>query len=233
MIKIAIVEDDRIYSSQTKNYLEKYAKENGCEFDIDVYEDALVFLDSYKFADIVLMDIQMPHIDGLRAAKELRKMDENAVLIFITNYIQFAIKGYEVNALDYIVKPYTYIRFSTLIKKAVRQVMLKGGEGFFIRSEGNVCKIYPATLLYVQIREHLLEYHTESGVVETWGTLKKALEGLPQKDFVCVSRAYIVNMKYVKGTIGNNIQLINGEMLPLSERKRKEFIDVLSKYVGG
>ena len=109
MIKIAIVEDDAIYSSQFKQYLNKYELENGEDFDITFYSDGDMIVEDYHSQfDIILMDVEMRFMDGMTAAEEIRKTDKEVVIIFITNMPQYAIRGYAVEALDYILKPVSY-----------------------------------------------------------------------------------------------------------------------------
>ena len=104
MFKIAIVEDNRAAMEKLQGYLERYAQENNEKFDIASFGDALAFLDSYRrIYDMVFMDIELPFINGMEAAQRLREIDKQVVLLFVTNMAQFAVKGYEVDALDYLV----------------------------------------------------------------------------------------------------------------------------------
>lgn len=232
MIKIAIVEDEEECARQTKEYLLRFAEENDYSFSIDEYTDAISFLEGYTSFDLVLMDIRMPHMDGLQAAKKLRQLDDKVPLIFLTNFVKYAIKGYEVNAVDYILKPLSYARLSSLMKKTLRNV-IKNDDVIFVRANGVMRKIYTSEILYVQVKGHYLLYYTEKGRIETWGSLKNAESSLPEKYFARCEHAYIVNLKYVESVEKETIRLKNGEELPVSERKRKEFLNKLSEYVKG
>lgn len=113
MIRIAIVEDEDLYIRQLTQYLEKYEKKEQEDFEITVYRDGDGITSQYNAQfDIILMDIQMKFVNGMTAAEEIREVDSEVVIIFITNMTQYAIRGYEVDAFDYILKPVSYFAFS-------------------------------------------------------------------------------------------------------------------------
>ena len=123
MIKIAVVEDDERYVSKLLQYLETYQKEENEDFLIKVYRDGDDIAANYKAQyHIILMDIQMKFVDGMTAAKEIRKNDSDVIIIFITNISQYAIRGYEVGALDYIIKPVSYFVFHQKLKRAITRL---------------------------------------------------------------------------------------------------------------
>ena len=116
MKHIAVVEDDSSASQQIQNYLSLYQKENEQEFSVTVFADGLSILEDYHpIWDIILMDIEMPLMDGMTAAKCIRELDQSVIIIFITNMAKYAIKGYEVGALDFVLKPVSYFAFSLKI----------------------------------------------------------------------------------------------------------------------
>ena len=101
MVRIAIVEDEDIYIKQLTEYMKRYQQESGEEINVTVYRDGDGIISKYKAQfDIILMDIQMKFMDGMTAAEEIRKTDSEVIIIFITNMTQYAIRGYEVDALD-------------------------------------------------------------------------------------------------------------------------------------
>ena len=112
MIRIAIVEDEDQYIHQFTEYLHNYQDIIKEEIAIDIYHDGDEITSKYKSQyDIILMDIQMKFVNGMTAAQEIRTMDSEVIIIFITNMSQYAIHGYKVGALDYILKPVSYFSF--------------------------------------------------------------------------------------------------------------------------
>ena len=123
MIRIAIVEDEETYINQFTEYLQNYQKTTNEEIDVTVYRDGDEITSKYKSQyDIILMDVQMKFIDGMTAAQEIRNVDSKVIIIFITNMSQYAIHGYKVGALDYILKPVSYFSFC----KHIGEKLLRG-----------------------------------------------------------------------------------------------------------
>ena len=118
MIQIAIVEDEEIYVKQLTEYIQKYQTERGKSIKVTVFGDGEDIIENYSGGfDIILMDIQMRFMDGMTAAEKIRQMDQKVIIMFITNMIQYAVRGYEVDAMDYVVKPVEYFSFSQKLDK--------------------------------------------------------------------------------------------------------------------
>ena len=120
MIRIAIVEDEAAVREQLTGYVQRYTRQYGTTFEVTEFSDGVEILDEYRpMYDIVLLDVEMKHLDGMETAQRIRELDKDVVLIFITNMAQYAIKGYAVGALDYVLKPVPYFAFSQQLQKAV------------------------------------------------------------------------------------------------------------------
>jgi len=112
LLRVAIVEDDDSYAETLQEYLNKYEQENEVRFQVVRYEDGADLVEKYHGDfDILIMDIELKFMDGMTAAQHIRKMDSNVIIIFVTNMPQFALKGYQVDALDYVLKPISYYAF--------------------------------------------------------------------------------------------------------------------------
>ena len=121
MIRIAIVEDDQSADDQLTACLEKLSLQSKEVFDLSHYPDAQQFLFAFHSQfDLIFMDIEMPNMDGLSAARRMREIDSNVALVFVTNLARYAINGYEVSALDYILKPLDYDAFYLKMQKVLR-----------------------------------------------------------------------------------------------------------------
>ena len=234
MINISIVDDDEEIIEQLDRYLRRFSEENGAEFNIRNYRDALSFLDEAQYPDIVLMDIEMPHLDGMKAAQNMRRVAPKVALIFITNSVQYAVKGYSVDAIDYVLKPVTYTRFSSLMKKTLRIVGQNAGAEIYVKTLSGVRKLYSNSILYVEIRGHLLNYYLADERIETWGTLKEVEQKLPSDSFVRCNHCCIVNLKHVTSVQKDVIKLSGtGTELTVSHGKKKEFTARFNRFMGG
>ena len=112
MIRVAIVEDDAEVQGVLQEYVRRYTRQYGTEFEVTLFADGVDILDDYRAVyDIIFLDVEMKHLDGMTTAERIRQMDAEVILIFITNMAQYAIRGYSVGALDYVLKPVPYFAF--------------------------------------------------------------------------------------------------------------------------
>lgn len=123
MVKIAIVEDSLSDANRMQEYLERWRASEGEEIQVSIFQRAWDFLSSFNGQfDIIFLDIMLPDKNGVDTAKCIRKVDESVIIVFTTNMKQYAINGYEVNALDFVLKPIRYNRFELLMKKCISRI---------------------------------------------------------------------------------------------------------------
>lgn len=230
MIRIAVVEDDELYISQLLQYLEDYQREEAEEFSIKVYRDGDGITADYKAQyDIILMDIQMKFVDGMTAAEEIRKADSEVVIIFITNMPQYAIRGYEVGALDYILKPVSYFAFCQKLKRAITRLKRTGKHYVVVPVKGGVKRVEVSDIYYIESQGHNLVYHTKDGIFLSAGTMKSAEDALREMHFSRGNKGYLINLEHVEG-IKEKCAVVKGENLLLSRPRINAFMQELTKY---
>lgn len=231
MIHIAVVEDEQAYVEQLTEYIARFQEEFSQEMKVTVFSDGDEIAEDYRADyDIILMDIQMRFMDGMTAAEKIRELDRDVVIMFITNMTSYAVKGYEVDALDYIVKPVEYFSFSRKLLRAMERVKKKEESYLMIPVESGIQKLAVGEIYYVESFGHQLIYVTKKGRFSSRGVMKQAEEQLAPKGFFRSGKSYLVNMKYVEG-ISEGCCLIHGEKLQISRQKRKEFMEVLLNYM--
>lgn len=232
MIRIAIVEDEDFYVEQLTEYLKRYEQEENEKLDITVYRDGDGITQKYKFQfDIILMDIQMKFVDGMTAAEEIRKIDSKVVIMFITNMTQYAIRGYEVDALDYILKPVAYFAFSQKLNRAIERIKKRERRYIMISVKGGMVRLEVTDIYYVESQGHNLVYHIVGGTYVTAGTMKSAEKQLSGMNFSRGNKCYLINLEHVEG-IKDKCAIVKGESLRISRPRLNDFMKDLTKYWG-
>ena len=123
MIRVAIVEDEAAVRDQLMGYVQRYMRQYDAQIEVTMFTDGVEILEGYRpVYDIIFLDVEMQHLDGMETASRIRALDSDVLLIFITNMAQYAIKGYAVGALDYVLKPVPYFAFSQQLQKAAGQL---------------------------------------------------------------------------------------------------------------
>lgn len=233
MLKLAIVDDEDVYVDKLIKYINKYSVEKQIEFEIFRFYDGDEILEKYAGNyDIIFMDIQMRFIDGMTAAEKIREIDEQVIIMFITNMINYAIRGYEVDAFDYIVKPVEYFSFSKKLDRAMTKVNRGKPPLILLKIQSGIMKISPNDIFYIESEGHNLYYVTKNGTYKTRARMQDAEEELNKYCFARNNKSYLVNLQYVEG-IEDGCCIINGRNLLISRPRKNDFMAALTKYIGG
>jgi len=231
-IRIVVVEDDESCTNQLLEYLNRYKQEYGEYIETASFSDGFELLENYNHDfDIILMDVQMPFVDGITAAGEIRKIDPEVVIIFITNMAQYAIRGYEVNAMDYVLKPVGYFAFSQRIDRAIMRLKKKNAHYLTIPVRGGIQKLDISQIYYIEVQNHTLVFHTVSGDFISTGTMKDIESKLQEMYFARGNNCYLINLRHVYA-INDGAAVINGKNLMLSRSRKNSFMESLTNYIG-
>ena len=233
MIKVAIVDDEIQVRKQLLSMLNKYAEENQISFSAVQFESGAAFLmHSEEVFDLILMDVQMPIIDGLETAKQLRKTNKTSTLVFITNSVQYAVEGYTVDATDYIVKPVSYLSFSMKIKHALEKVARQKHCEINLKTADGLVMLDIADIYYIEVMKHELIYHTAKGLFRVWGVLNRIENQLAEYHFQRCNICYLVNLQHVE-SLEDNDAIVKGTRLRISASKKKDFYLAMMHYMKG
>ena len=164
MIRVAIVEDEAAVREQLAGYVQRCTRQYGTLFEVTMFTDGLEILEEYRpVYDIIFLDVEMPQLDGMETARRIRAMDSEVQLIFITNMAQYAIKGYAVGALDYVLKPVPYFAFSQQLQKAVGQLTRRARQYLAVPVDGGMRRVDAAEVYYIESDGHRINFYTENG----------------------------------------------------------------------
>jgi len=233
MYRVAVVEDEKVYADTLLEFCNRYSSEKSETLLAVHFDNPCVFLEKYKGNyDIVLMDILMPMMEGMECARQLREKDDSVALCFVTNLAQYAIRGYEVGALDFIIKPVTYDVFAVKINRIIRLLKKRVSSTIVLSNHNTAQVINLRDLCYVETFGHDLIFHTTEGNYEGYGDLTSLEKDTRFSRFLRTHHSYLVNGEHVTSFEADTLT-VHGEKLPVSRRRRKECFEKLAILMGG
>lgn len=231
-LKVAIVEDSKEDMELLKKAMLRFGQEESIDVQITWFERATSFLE-YNISnfELVFMDIEIPDMNGVEAAKKMREINQDIVLIYVTNLAKYAVLGYETDASAYILKPLNYSSFAFKMKKIITLIISKRKEKFILQF-GNKTMVFPIrNIIYVEVMKHKLIIHAIDGDYETWkATMGQISKQLKPYGFSQCNVCYLVNLQYVNSIV-DDMAIIKGIPLKISSTKKKQFKDDLTSYI--
>lgn len=233
MVRIAVAENAPEEMTRLTEYLERYRQEHGLTFEVSCFTDGADLMEHYQAAyDVIFLDIEMPNMDGMSTARRIREVDSEVILVFVTHMAQYALKGYEVRAMDFLVKPLVYETFALRMDLLLPRIPEENEHTLLLNSKNETRRISVERLIYVEANKHKMYFHTEDGVFESNCTMKWVEEQLAGADFFRCDHGLLVNLRYVTW-VGQNELLAGGQRLKISRPKRKLFMQAFADYIGG
>ncbi len=233
MIRIAVVEDNEQDLRQIVDKLLEYQKEHGSPLEISTFSNGMELMTHYKpIYDLLILDIEMPLMDGISVANRVREVDKMVQILFLTNMAQYALKGYEVEAKGHILKPISYFALVMEMKKIERTIGSQSKRSILLAGINETKRILVDEITYVEINNHQLIFHTLRETSAVTGSLKSIERDLAQNGFASCNRCHLVNMRYVERVEKLSV-VVAGETLSISRNRRKAFLNALNAYYGG
>lgn len=228
-MRIAICDDQAECRRQTESAIRECLR--GADYGIDVFKEGKAFLQTFqkKAYDLVFLDIEMPEMDGITVAKELRKLHRDVPIVFLTSHIEYALEGYEVNALRYLTKPVSIPKLQEVLA-CVRQ-RLQEQRKLWVKTDLSEKKLLIKDIIYMEAQnQNILIYTTEEAYSVRYN-LSDYEQELAQDGFFRIHRGYLVSLRHIKSVGKHEITLDNGTVLPVSRTKEKELKDMLFRYI--
>lgn len=231
---VCIVEDEAMDAERLKKCVERYAQEKEELVSVRMYSSGIAFLEAYRTdADLVFLDIEMPLFNGLEISQKLRQMDKDVSIVFVTNMAQYALHGYKVGALDYIVKPAGYGSVADCMRRAFLNPPRRQSKRLILpASSTDIISVAADEILYIEKFSNFLVFHTVHGDWKMRGTMREAESWLHEECFSLSSSGCLINLQFVERVTKNTV-IVRGQELPLARQRKKEFVNDLLNSMGG
>lgn len=234
MYHIVICDDEKMFVSEVKESLERYAKEKDLDFRIQVYYDGKDLIDHYEEEfDLIFMDIKMERMDGLKTAEEIRKRDKEVGLIFLTSIAEHVFRGYEFGAVNYLLKPLKYERLEMELDRFFSIYSGKKERLFIVNNHNTIFSVPYKKIRYIEVekRNVLMHYENQQQIIHK--SMKEMAQLFKSEmSFARCHASFLINLSYVTGVEGMEAVLSTGERIPISYPKKKEFMLQLAEYWG-
>lgn len=234
VVRVAVVEDESPARERVLDHLRRYGSDQHVTFDVQTYSDGRDLLSGYRpDHDVIFLDIQMRHLDGLETARRVRTVDADVVIVFITNMAQYAIRGYEVDALSYLVKPVPYFAFAKEMTRCLARLRRAGSESIVVATGSELARVDVVDIVYIESERHRITVHALDRSYVLTGTLKSFEAELGGKGFFRSNNCYLVNLRHVTAVDQAGCTMVGGAHLQVSRPRRRDFLDALTDHLGG
>lgn len=223
MLKIAITDDEKLEVALLEKYVREWGKLNGVLVDIHPFYSGEAFefeWEEDKSFDILLLDIQMSGLDGIELAKRIRQADQELKIIFVTAIIDYIQDGYEVDAVNYLLKPIKKGKLFQCLDKVNKKIELNQ-KSIIIETEDEIKKIILSDITYIEAVSHFLHIYTIKEEIITRMSLNDLEKLLPKDEFIKSHRSFIVSIKHIISIQKDFMKMDNNSQVPISRRQYK------------
>ncbi len=229
-VRIALLEDEKEEEKTMVAMIERFFQETGHGYEIATFSDSHEFLKlNFELCDLVLLDIILSEKNnGIDVAKEIRKTNKNIAIMFITKTAQFAIDGYNVDALDYILKPLSYYAFALKLKKALHYLENTQNRDIVLRTTDGIVRLKEDDIIYFEVIRHYLYVHSKDKVYKARGTMKEVTNATSRK-FARSGNIFLVNLRHVTEIRKQEI-VCGNNVIPLTKIYKDSFLKAFGAY---
>lgn len=234
MIRIGVVEDDPLGVDVLLSHLDRLQRESGECFTVRAFSDGAHILRGYEpHWDLILLDIQMEHVDGMQTARRIREVDSEVIIIFVTSSPQYAVSGYEVGALSYLLKPVAYAAFARELERSLAHLRTRARRDMlFSTVDGSRRRVDLADVLFVESLKHKVAVQTPETRHLVVSSMRAMEAELAEESFFRIHSGFLVNLHHVVEVEGNECRIRGGARLQISRARKQEFLSALAGSIG-
>ena len=235
MLKIAVCDDENLFTEELKELLSGYMIEKGLVFEIDTYSSGEALVDlgiEIVQYTAVFLDINMEKMDGIKTAEMIREASREVFIVFVTAYVDYSLEGYQLDVVRYLLKGNA--NFQSKVNECMDAILDKMNYSVikkkFDFKEGRK-EISLERLLYIESNMHILEFHVMEDAMKVYTmyeTLNVFETKLAENDFIRIHQSYLVNAKYIKNVVRCKAILTNGVVLSIPKAR---YTEVKKKFV--
>lgn len=232
-MRIATCDDQIQYCEQVETFVSELGDSLGITIECDKYQSGKELLSAdYDQYRIIFLDIDMVNENGISIAEKIRESNKRVEIVFLTALVQYAVEGYKVDAYRFLVKPVEYEDFEFELRDLLLKLADEKPDTLVLKDGNQIYKIKQEDLIYIEAKGHVIVYHCVEGDYIISTTMKKAENSLDKNYFKRIHNSYIINLEYLANLGKNEVQLKNGLKLPMSRRKKEEFVEQYVDYLG-
>ena len=232
MFRIAIVDDEADMLTFLRGGTQHALEKAGLSAVISVFPSAEAFLAHWTDPfHLILLDIQMDGMNGMECAERIRQRDQQAMIIFITSMVQYAVQGYKVNATDYIVKPVTQAELSMSLNRAFKRLSDMRPKAVTFRTPGGMTTVSVQDILYVEAVNHSAVARTSHGDIPCGMTLSAVENELKPYGFFRCHAGFLVNLELVEQVTATDA-VVAARLVPVSKHRRRELMQAITAWWG-
>jgi len=222
MATCIIIDDEPL----SRDVLRKYLAEVS---DLEIVAECSDAIEATRFlnkgpVDILFLDINMPGLSGISFARSLSVSPQ---IIFTTAYPEYAVEGFELNATDYLVKPYSFERFFLAVNRALERLQEPqngAAEGkILVKADKKLFALAFSEIRFIEGQGDYIRIHTNEHKLMVHDTIRNFLESLPEEDFMRIHKSYVINLQHIEFIEGNQVT-VAGQSLPVSPAHRDELL---------
>ncbi len=234
VVNVAVVDDSERDRERLVHLLRDYERKSGTTFIVREFGDGAELLENYQTDfDLILLDIQMGGVDGMRTAAAIRKVDSSVIIIFVTKTAQYATHGYAVQAQNYILKPVTPFAFESELERSLGQLQRREKASILVGSRLAPRRVDLAEIVFIESQKHKITVNTLTEQIVFTGTLKEYEDVLTAHNFYRSNSGYLINLQHVTAIEGDDCVVSTDERLKISRSRKKGLLEALTNYIGG